>query len=66
MLSEMRFRNHYRCGINRGEDDPKVTGLPSLLFISSIPIIQLDNKNIAILLKNKGIAIVYLGLFYYL
>lgn len=48
------------------EGDPKVNGLPSLLFISSTPIIQLDNKNIAILLKNKGIAIVYLGLFYYL
>ena len=52
--------------INTKEGDPKVNGLPSLLFKHSFSDVDLGVKKIAILLRNKRIAVVYLKDFYYL
>ena len=51
---------------NEKEGDPKVNGLPSLLFKHLFSDVELGVKKIAILLRNKRIAIVYLKDFYYL
>ena len=48
------------------EGDPKVNGLPSLLFKHLFSEVEPGVKKIAILLRNKRIAIVYLKDFYYL
>ena len=48
------------------EGDPKVNGLLSLLFKHLFSDVELGVKKIAILLRNKRIAIVYLKDFYYL
>ena len=52
--------------ITKKEGDPKVNGLLSLLFKHLFSDVELGVKKIAILLRNKRIAIVYLKDFYYL